>query len=153
MARSRSDAPVTQSLLDRLTASVDLPTSRAASIQMFKNGIKRDVEWLLNTRRTPCKQIEDYPLASNSVFNYGLPDVNELGASSTDSAKVLQVILQTLRSHEPRIKDPRVSLVRSDTLKRSIQFHVDGHILVENSEEDISFDTMLKVITGEYEVK
>jgi type VI secretion system protein ImpF len=153
MARPRSDAPVTQSLLDRLTSSVDLPTSRAASIQMFKNGIKRDVEWLLNTRRTPGPQIDDYELASASVFNYGLPDVNELGGSGDNAARVLAAILQTLRTHEPRILEPRVSLVRSDMLKRSIQFHVDGRVRVENSEEDISFDTLLKVTTGEYEVK
>ena len=152
MARAKSDAPVTQSLLDRLTSSVDLPSSRPASIQMFKNGIKRDVEWLLNTRRTPGPQIEKYKLASESVFNYGLPDVAELG-SANDPAKVLQAIAQTLRVHEPRILEPRVSVVRSDFLKRSIQFHVEGRVRVENSEEDISFDTVLKTITGEYEVK
>jgi type VI secretion system protein ImpF len=153
MARAKSDTPVTQSLLDRLTESVDLPNTRNASMQMYKNGIKRDVEWLLNTRRTACTQIEEYRHAGASVFNYGLPDVAELGGSKDDTGRVLQAILQTLRTHEPRIRDPKVSVVRSDFLKRSVQFHVEGRVRVESSEEDISFDTLLKVITGEYEVK
>ena len=55
--------------------------------------------------------------------------------------------------HEPRIRDPRVSLVRTDTLARSLRFHVEGKLILENSEEDISFDTLFEVTSGEYQVK
>jgi predicted component of type VI protein secretion system len=38
-------------------------------------------------------------------------------------------------------------------LSRSIRFHVEGQISFESSLEDISFDTVLELVSGEYEVK
>ena len=66
---------------------------------------------------------------------------------------VLMAILQTLRVYETRILEPRVYLVRSDELARSLRFHVDGRLSFENGEEEISFDTILEITSGEYEVK
>jgi type VI secretion system protein ImpF len=152
MARLKSEIPVAQSLLDRLTDVDETPTTRAHSIAMLKNGIKRDVEWLLNSRKAFVPEIESYPLAANSVFTFGLPDVNELPGGNSAS-NVMAAISQTLRTHEPRIRDARVSLSRTDVLDRSLRFHVEGKLLLENSEEDISFDTLFEVTSGEYQVK
>ena len=152
MARLNSETLVTQSLIDRLTDSEEIPTTRAQSIQMFRKGIKRDVEWLLNSRKAFVPEIEGYPLAANSVFTFGLPDVNELPGGNS-APNVLAAISQTIRIHEPRIRDPRVTLSRTDTLGRSLRFHVEGKLVLENSEEDISFDTLFEVTSGEYEVK
>jgi type VI secretion system protein ImpF len=152
MARLKTEIPITQSLIDRLTDSDEMPTTRSASIAMFRNGIKRDVEWLLNSRKAFVPEIESYPLAANSVFTFGLPDVNELpGGNSANN--VLAAISQTILIHEPRIRDPRVSLSRTDTLARSLRFHVEGKLVLENSEEDISFDTLFEVTSGEYQVR
>jgi type VI secretion system protein ImpF len=152
MARLKVETPVTQSLIDRLTDFEEMPKSRAQSIQMFRNGIKRDVEWLLNSRKAFVPEIEDYPLAANSVFTFGLPDVNELPGGNAPS-NVLAAISQTILLHEPRIREPRVSLSRTDTLARSLRFHVEGKLVLENSEEDISFDTLFEITSGEYQVK
>jgi type VI secretion system protein ImpF len=152
MARLKSETPITQSLIDRLMDSEEMPTTRSASIQMFRNSIKRDVEWLLNSRTAFVPEIESYPLAANSVFTFGLPDVNELpGGNSANN--VLAAISQTILIHEPRIREPRVSLTRTDTLSRSLRFHVEGKLVLENSEEDITFDTLFEVTSGEYQVK
>ncbi len=151
MAKSKGERLITQSLIDRLTDYEDWPASRAASLRMYREGIKRDVEWLLNTRKANGTQVESYALASVSVFNFGLPDLTQLRGH--DSNAVLLAIMQALRVHEPRIRDPRVHLVRSDTLARSLRFHVDGMLAFEDGEEEISFDTVLEIISGEYEVK
>jgi type VI secretion system protein ImpF len=152
MARLKSETPITQSLMDRLMDSEEMPTTRSASIQMFRNSIKRDVEWLLNSRKAFVPEIESYPLAANSVFTFGLPDVNELPGGNSAS-NVLSAISQTILIHEPRIREPRVSLTRTDTLSRSLRFHVEGKLVLENSEEDITFDTLFEVTSGEYQVK
>ena len=110
------------------------------------------MEWLLNSRKAFVPEIEDYPLAANSVFTFGLPDVNELPGGNSAS-NVLAAIAQTILIHEPRIREPRVSLSRTDTLARSLRFHVEGKLILENSEEDISFDTLFEVTSGEYQVK
>ncbi|HEY5329689.1 MAG TPA: type VI secretion system baseplate subunit TssE [Acidobacteriaceae bacterium] len=152
MARLKSDTPITQSLMDRLIDHDEMPSTRSQSVVMFRNGIKRDVEWLLNSRKAFVPEIENYPLAANSVFTFGLPDVNELPGGNS-AANVLAAISQTIQIHEPRIREPRVSLVRTDTLARSLRFHVEGKLVLENSEEDISFDTLFEVTSGEYQVK
>src|SRR5665213_3415569 len=152
MARLKSDTPITQSLMDRLIDHDEMPSTRSQSVVMFRNGIKRDVEWLLNSRKAFVPEIENYPLAANSVFTFGLPDVNELPGGNS-AGNVLAAIAQTIQIHEPRIREPRVTLVRTDTLARSLRFHVEGKLVLENSEEDISFDTLFEVTSGEYQVK
>jgi type VI secretion system protein ImpF len=151
MSKTKNERLLTQSLIDRLTDYEDWPTTRNASLRMYREGIKRDVEWLLNSRRPFVTAVDNYEMASVSVFNFGLPDLTSLRGH--DPNAVLMAILQALRTYEPRIRDPRVQVVRSDTLTRSLRFHVDGMLVFEDGEEDISFDTVLEIISGEYEVK
>jgi type VI secretion system protein ImpF len=155
MARAKSEILILQSLMDRLTdsGSDDWPTTRASSLRMYRDGIKRDVEWLLNSRQPRVTQLVGYPLASVSVFNYGLPDLTQFAGHGHDPEGLLMAILQTVRNFEPRIRDPRVFLQRTDVLNRSLRFHVEGRLVFENGEEDISFDTVLEIISGQYEVK
>ena len=148
--RGRSDSPVTQSLLDRLDESFEPPSTRSASVAAFKAGIKRDVEWLLNTRRTGADILEQFPRAKASVATYGLPDICEMGSGVLGPSEVLESIRQTLKLHEPRIREPRITLVREDKLRRNFRFHVEGMVVIENSEEDFSFDTVLDTVNGEF---
>ena len=61
MPRSATETLVTQSVLDRLMAVEEWPTTRAQSLRFFKDALKRDLEWLLNTRQPPMPEIADYP--------------------------------------------------------------------------------------------
>ena len=63
MARSTTETLVTQSVLDRLMAVEEWPTTRSQSLRFFKEALKRDLEWLLNTRQPPMPELADYPLA------------------------------------------------------------------------------------------
>ena len=59
----------------------------------LKAAVRRDLEWLLNSRRT----IEESPASlkevGRSVYNYGLPDVSSLYLrSSKDQAFLLESI-------------------------------------------------------------
>ena len=153
MARSRPEILVTQSLLDRLTDHEPWPESRNASIAMFRESLKRDVEWLLNTRQPVTPELEDFPRTRNSIARFGFPDIVSFGSSAgKDPAAMVRAIEECIRTYEPRISDPRVELARSDMLSRSLKFHVEGKISYENMEEEIKFDTVLELIRGEYEV-
>jgi type VI secretion system protein ImpF len=153
MARAKSEILVTQSLLDRLTDYDEWPTTRNSSLSMYREGIKRDVEWLLNSRRPNVPGMEDYPLAANSVFNFGLPDITQFSFKNVDPNALAMSILHTMRTHEPRILQPRVELSRSDKLNRNLRFHVEGILVLEDGKEEISFDTLLQLTSGEYEVR
>lgn len=154
MARLKSEILVTQSLIDRLVDREDWPETRSASISMYRDSLKRDLEWLLNTRKPEIPELESYPATAEAVLNYGLPDVHSFDGSAGKEQKALIASLENcIRVYEPRIKSPHVYLTRSDMLSRSLKFHIEGQISYENTEEEIKFDTVLELISGEYEVK
>jgi type VI secretion system protein ImpF len=153
VAKLRAENLVTQSLLDRLCDVDDWPTTRAQSMRLYRETIKRDVEYLLNSRRPPIPELHRYPKASASVINFGLPDINAFSESTNDQNTLLAAILQTLRRYEPRIQGVRVFVARSETLSRSLRFHIEGKIQFDTMIENIEFDTVLELTRGEYEVK
>ena len=58
MARWEPEQTVTQSVLERLIdrepgTDSDSAQTRAQSVRQLKAALRRDLEWLLNTRRTP----------------------------------------------------------------------------------------------------
>lgn len=154
MARNKSDVLITQSLLDRLTDLEQWPETRSASITMYRESLKRDVEWLLNTRQPVIPELEGYPATAASVLNFGLPDIHSFDGSAGKEQNALTVALEKcIRVFEPRISQPHVFLTRTDILSRSLRFHIEGQIVYENMNEEIKFDTTLELISGEYEVK
>ena len=145
---------VTQSLVERLVDVDEWPTTRSNSIRMYRDSLKRDIEWLLNTRRPPIDHIQSYPKASSSVIHYGLTDINAFtGSAERDENALLLAIVKSLREFEPRIQSPRVFLVRTENTSRHLRFHIEGQIQFDSVPEDISFDTVLELTSGEYEVK
>jgi type VI secretion system protein ImpF len=153
MAKVKAENLVTQSLLDRLCDVDDWPTTRHNSMRLYRECVKRDVENLLNSRRPPIPDLHSYPRAALSVVNYGLPDINSYSASGTDQNSLLNAMVQTLRTFEPRIQNLRVQVARSDTLTRSLRFHIEGRLQFDTTMEDIQFDTVLELTRGAYEVK
>lgn len=154
MARNKSEILITQSLVDRLTDTDQWPDTRSASIAMYRDSMKRDLEWLLNTRKPVMPELENYPATAASVLNYGLPDLHSFDGSGGKEHNTLTAALEKcIRTYEPRIGQPRVFLTRTDMLSRSLRFHIEGQIIYENMEEEIKFDTVLETISGEYEVK
>lgn len=154
MARSAAETLVTQSVLDRLMSIEDWPATRAQSLRYFKEALKRDLEWLLNTRKPPLDEITSYPMAEVSVINYGLPDITALGLNSASDTKRLRAGIEAcLRNFEPRLADVRVTLEGGDVADRRLRFHIEGTMKLDPAPEEISFDTVLELASGEYKVK
>ena len=153
MARNRPEILVTQSLVDRLTDRDPWPETRSSSIAMYRESLKRDVEWLLNTRQPVIEELTSFPATTNSVLNFGLPDIHSFGSAQNKRAENLARALEgCIRLFEPRIRQPRVLIIPSDPLMRSLKFQVEGVVVYEDMEEEIKFDTVLELISGEYEV-
>ena len=154
MARSTTETLVTQSVLDRLMNVEEWPATRSQSLRYFKEALKRDLEWLLNTRQPPMPELAQYPLAKASVINFGLPDITSLGLSSaSDHVRLRKAIESCLRNFEPRLMDVRVTLEGSDLTDRRLRFHIEGNMKLDPAPEEISFDTVLELSSGEYKVK
>jgi type VI secretion system protein ImpF len=154
LARSTTETLVTQSILDRLTDYEEWPTTRSQSTRLFRDGLKRDLEWLLNTRQPPLPEIAAMPGAKASVINYGLPDISSLGFNSAADQRSLRIAIETcLRNYEPRLMDVRVTLESSEAVDRRLRFHIEGNMKLDPAPEEIAFDTVLEITSGEYKVK
>lgn len=154
MARATTETLVTQSILDRLMEVEDWPTTRSQSTRFFRDALKRDLEWLLNTRQPPVPELANWPAAKASVANYGLPDISSLGLNNAADHRALRIAIETcLRNYEPRLIDVRVTLQGSDTTDRRLRFHIEGNMKLDPAPEEIAFDTVLELSSGEYKVK
>ena len=82
MARSDAQPGLTPSLLDRFIdpAFQNEAPVRAFSVMEMADVVRRDLEDLLNTRRTPIEGCEDDELLRTSILNYGLPDLTSMNA-------------------------------------------------------------------------
>jgi len=115
MAKDRQ-VLVTQSVLDRLMdiqiqERDDWPRTTRESVEKFKRAVKRDLEWLLNTRQTLGPLLNNYPATQKSVFNYGLPDMTMVSMGSVDDRKRLTSYLETtVMLFEPRIENLQISI-------------------------------------------
>ena len=99
MPKPDPDLAVTSSIIDRLidlepNLSTDPQVSRSQSVSQLKASLRRDLEWLLNTRRNPDAAPDTYEELSQSLYNYGLPDVTSLGLNSPqDKQRLLRHIV------------------------------------------------------------
>jgi type VI secretion system protein ImpF len=159
MARSGPEPNVTLSLLDRLTdqelsARSDPPQGRAQSLRQLKTSLRRDIEWLLNTRRS-IEGVGDSSLEiERSLFNYGLPDISSLGVhSAQDQKRLLWMIESTVANFEPRIQAPRVTMEPVAGNARILRFQIQGLLRIDPAPERVTFDTVLELTSGEYQVK
>src|SRR5687767_8808949 len=109
MARGDVETVVTQSVLDRLIDrepqnGSEAPMTRAQSVRALKAAVRRDLEWILNTRRIPNEAGDEYPESRRSLYNYGLPDFSAYSFSNVhDRARLLRHLEETVRLFEPRL--------------------------------------------------
>ncbi|MEO8050709.1 MAG: type VI secretion system baseplate subunit TssE [Acidobacteriota bacterium] len=161
MAKQDSDLTVTPSLIDRLIdrdprAGSDPHTTRAQSVRQLKAALRRDLEWLLNTRRNPNAAGESLAELSRSLFNYGLPDFSSLSLNSPrDRGRLLVELEKTVAIFEPRLQQVRVSLVDTPghNSPRVVHFQIEGMLQMDPSPEQVSFDTTLQLSSGEYQIR
>lgn len=161
MAKPDSDLTVTPSLIDRLIdrepeLAADPYITRAQSVRHIKTAVRRDLEWLLNTRRNPFAAGESLPELAQSLYNYGLPDFSSLSIhSSRDRSQLAAQLERTLQIFEPRLKNVRVNFVETPQGERSriLHFQIEGMLQMDPAPERIAFDTTLQLSSGEYQVR
>lgn len=147
------------SVLDRLlddgTSASDAAGYWDASIEQLKRALRRDLEWLLNTRRTivPLPDIADE--LERSAFYFGLPDLTSMSKDNPETQyRLLKFVEEAVTRFEPRLADVRVSLAADDGGKRrELHFLIEGILRRDPMPEEIAFDTVLSIVTGEIEVK
>ena len=159
MARTEIEHIVTPSLLDRLTdeaprVSIDPLMSRAESERAFRRSVERDVESLLNTRRTMHPAPEELADVRHSVYEYGLIDTTGIPVGTPGGRdQLLAALRDAIVRFEPRLAETRVRLLEADQGRApQLRFVVEAVLLMERERQQVVFDTVLEVASGEYDV-
>lgn len=160
-SRAELERTVQQPLLDRL---IDLSPNEksepaitwAQSVRDLKRAVHRDLESLLNTRRTAQPATDALPELKTSLYNYGLPDISSMSRDAHDSrVRLLRLVEETISLFEPRLANVRASLVEEpggSPNRRDLHFVIHALLRMDPNPEPVVFDTTLDASSGEYQV-
>jgi type VI secretion system protein ImpF len=158
MARLDFEHIVTIPLLDRLTDkdprnSQEAMMTRAQSVRLLRESVRRDLEWLLNTRRIREEATDPKAELTHSLYNYGLPDITHFTLSSSrDQAKLGWMLETTVAIFEPRLRNAKVYMEPVERGSLKLKFRVDGLLVMDPAPERISFDTFYDLTSQNYNV-
>jgi type VI secretion system protein ImpF len=159
MARRDATGPVTLSVLDRLIdrdpkTRSEIPFTRAQSLRELRLALKRDLEWLLNTRKTIDPAPDSARETVRSVYHYGFEDISSKAVlSSRDHGDLVREMELAIAVFEPRLKRARVRMEMAEGSYRSVNFVIEGLLCMDPAPEPVRFDTVLELGKGEYEIK
>ena len=147
--------PVLDRLIDNepKKRSEAMPTP-AQSLRGMKVALRRDLEWLMNTRRVIDEPPESCTELRRSVYYYGLPDISSMSILSTiDQNRLLKTIESAITMFEPRLTRVRVSLRPVTGAGRMLHFVIEGLLRVDPFPEQIVFDSVLELSSGAYQIQ
>src|SRR5213593_5016065 len=95
MPRTDNELRITISVLDRLIdyepeISREPIASRSKNLRELKQSVKRDLEWLLNTRQNATELPAELKETNNSVASFGLPDFSTFSTDSEEDQKQIK---------------------------------------------------------------
>lgn len=159
MGRTEIERTVRPSLLDRLTdnapgLAADPPITREESERRYRAAVERDVEALLNTRRTMYPAPDWCPELRRSVYDFGLVDTTGIPVGTKAGRdRLLSSLQDAIERFEPRLARPRVRLIDAQQIRApQIRFVVEAVLVMDPGREDVVFDTVLEIASGEYDV-
>ena|SRR3569833_336974 len=159
MRQAAGGLPITLSVLDRLIdtepeSSTETVLSRAESLERLRAAVRRDLEWLLNSRRIAVEPDSALAEVSRSMYAIGLQDFTAFGlADAQEQARLLRHLQSTISQFEPRLTNVRITPQGDPVKTRQLRFRIEGALRVDPAPERVSFDTVMQLSSGEYVVK
>lgn len=150
MAGRRRGDILRHSVLDRLVGDDEGPP-RGGELRIgvddLRRVIRRDLEWLLNSRLLPGEDLLEHEEASKSILAFGLSDLSLFTLASTrDSQTICELITKAVRAFEPRLakRSIKVEFIPSrEVTDFQMHFRISAMIQVDPISEPVLFDTSL----------
>lgn len=158
MAKKLNQHVLQPSLIDRLIDREpgnrkEAQDARNQSLKELKDSLRRDLEWLLNSRRCPLDPPASAKELRRSVYCYGLPDLTGVSMSSSDDRIRLARMVETaVALYEPRLQNVTVSMKPLTADSHLLRFQIEGLLRIEPAPARVFFDTTLELTKGQYEV-
>jgi type VI secretion system protein ImpF len=143
--QSEARSSLQLSLLDRI---LDEGTARP-SVACVRQSVRRDLESLLNTRRSWLPFPVNCTELDKSVLGYGLPDFTVMELSAEEGRHWLcKEVERIIVRFEPRLA--RVSVVMKDVdtpLDRLLRLRIDAVLMVDPIPQPVAFDSELEPVS------
>jgi len=159
MARSPIEYSLTPSILDRLIdkdpkVSTEPTSVRGTQQAQIKESVKRDLEWLLNSKQLNSDWPEDLKQLNRSLLTYGMPDFSSSTLSnSIQQDRLRRAVEETISRFEPRLSRVNVAIVEGKEHERSVRFRIDAMLRVDPAPEPVTFDSVLQLSTRAFVVQ
>ena len=148
-------------LLDRLTdenpeAVKESRNERVISVKRYREGVLRDLIWLLNAKaHTERDGLDEFPEVARSVLNFGTRDLCGLISSSLDLGTLEQEIAEAMRRLEPRINPGSLAVTAvsgAQKFANGIAIEIRGDLWAYPVPEQLYIRTEIDLDTGKYAV-
>ncbi|MCB2181947.1 MAG: type VI secretion system baseplate subunit TssE [Desulfobulbaceae bacterium] len=146
-------ASILDRLIDREPNVSHEPVQEGFSAGQIKDAVARDLENLLNTRRSILVPPAPYPEVNNSLFVYGLPDFTSRNPGNVSVRSQLRLeIEKTIARFEPRLKNITVHIDSPASGSRELKFRITGVLVVDPISEPVVFDTKYDLNRSNYSI-
>jgi type VI secretion system protein ImpF len=177
MATRPSNLVYQHSIWDRLLDDRHLATEQAEAtgfkeLNRLKGEVRRDLEWLLNTRRSLPARVNSPKAPSDSarpssdslgrlshlehsLINYGLDDLTALNlADPAERERLRRLLERAIALFEPRLQNVKVSYTGEalTAAAKTIHFLVQADLKVEPAPERVVFKTDLELGSNAFAV-
>jgi type VI secretion system protein ImpF len=158
MARNIRLQPL--SVFDRLQdfdpdRAEDTIVGAAQQIRQIKDGIRRDLEVLLNTQQPINKNMETLPEIETSLLKYGTAGFHGLMLATKEQRfKLARSIQDLIGVFEPRLTKVRVELgdSKSDNI-RLLNLRIRAEFRFADDRESVVFDTLLDPAIRQFKIE
>lgn len=147
------------SLLDRLVHRgpgdlIRSPRIGSRAIQFACDGVRRDLENLLNARWRCVPWPKDLDQLKQSLVSYGIPDFTGMSFSNPLSQREFcRIIEKTIEIFEPRLRGVTVSMRdKDDPQDRTLRFQIEAVLPIGDVSEPVVFDTFVDPTTSNVKV-
>lgn len=148
-------------LLDRLTddkpsSQVESRSQRATTLRRYRDGVLRDLSWLLNTCSHPSnEELDGYEEVIRSVLNFGIYNFGGIYGSNRTSAEIESQLRRAILCFEPRIlaHTLKVDLVADPDQPEEhdhciLTLEIQGELWLEPIPEHLYIKTEIDLETG-----
>jgi type VI secretion system protein ImpF len=162
MARRDATPRFQHSLWDRLTDprlihGADTVLTESAAIKRIKQQVRRDLEWLLNSRSLMGEFPAGMEALETSLLRYGLPDLSSANLdSSKERDRFQSVLAKVIRDFEPRLDRIEVRLSDEQTStggRPRVHYRVEAFLKLDPTPLAVVFDTVLELGTKTFRVE
>ncbi len=159
MSQLDNDSRTTLSVLDRLLdrepgKAVEEPASGAESLRRLKESVRRDLEWLLNTRQRTPEISADFKELRRSLAAFGIRDLSTMSIrNSADRDLICRALQDAIGIFEPRLRSVTVTAETGREFEHTLHFRIQAYLDIDPAPEQVNFDTSLQLFSSEFKVR